>query len=471
MIYTIKNLFIDNNDKTKKTTQEITVNGWVRSNRNSKKVGFLDLNDGSSIHNLQVVYDPNLASNNNLTTITTGTAVTITGNLILTPHAKQPFELKAISTTIYNLCTSDYPIQKKEHTKEFLRENAHLRVRTNTFLALFRIRDQVSWSIHKFFHDQQFIYLHSPIITANDAEGAGENFIVTTITNDKYEKDFFSKKASLTVSGQLNAEAYAQSLQKVYTFGPTFRAEKSNTTRHAAEFWMIEPEFTFSNLQDNIMLAQNLIKTVISDVLNNCNSELKFLQEKQETKNKESLIEKLTSIADAKTNFKVISYTEVIDLLLVAKKKGKKFEFNNIKWGIDLQSEHERYLCEEITKQPTFVINYPQAIKAFYMKLNPIDNNHPEQKTVAAMDLLVPGIGELIGGSVREDNYQQLLKNKNQFKIAGDDLQWYFDLRKYGYAPSAGFGLGLERFLMFITGSNNIRDVIPFPRTSNNLSF
>ncbi|WP_425381669.1 asparagine--tRNA ligase [Spiroplasma endosymbiont of Polydrusus pterygomalis] len=471
MIYTINNLFIDNNDKTKKIPKQITVNGWVRSNRINKKVGFLDLNDGSSIHNLQVVYDPNLASNNNLTTITTGSAVTITGNLILTPDAKQPFELKAINTTIYNLCSNDYPIQKKEHTKEFLRENAHLRVRTNTFLALFRIRDQVSWSIHKFFHDQQFIYLHSPIITANDAEGAGENFIVTTITNDKYEKDFFSKKAALTVSGQLNAEAYAQSLQKVYTFGPTFRAEKSNTTRHAAEFWMIEPEFTFSNLQDNIMLAQNLIKTVISDVLNNCNSELKFLQEKQETKNNESLIEKLTSIADAKTNFKVITYTKVIDLLLVAQKEGKKFEFNNIKWGIDLQSEHERYLCEEITKQPTFVINYPQAIKAFYMKLNPIDNNYPEQKTVAAMDLLVPGIGELIGGSVREDNYQQLLKNKNQFKIAGDDLQWYFDLRKYGYAPSAGFGLGLERFLMFITGSNNIRDVIPFPRTPNNLTF
>lgn len=471
MIYTINNLFIDNNDKTKKIPKQITVNGWVRSNRNSKKVGFLDLNDGSSIHNLQVVYDPNLASNNNLTTITTGSAITITGNLILTPNAKQPFELKAISATIYNICANDYPIQKKEHTNEFLRENAHLRVRTNTFLALFKIRDQVSWSIHKFFHDHQFIYLHSPIITANDAEGGGENFIVTTITNDKYEKDFFSKKALLTVSGQLNAETYAQSLQKVYTFGPTFRAEKSNTTRHAAEFWMIEPEFTFSNLQDNIMLSQNLIKTVISDVLNNCNSELKFLQEKQETKNKESLIEKLTSIANAKTDFKIITYTQVIDLLLTAQKKGKKFEFNNIKWGIDLQSEHERYLCEEITRQPTFVINYPQAIKAFYMKLNPIDNNHPEQKTVAAMDLLVPGIGELIGGSVREDNYQQLLKNKNQFKIAGDDLQWYFDLRKYGYAPSAGFGLGLERFLMFITGTNNIRDVIPFPRTPNNLSF
>ena len=471
MIYTINNLFINNNDKTKKIPTQITVNGWVRSNRNSKKVGFLDLNDGSSINNLQVVYDPNLENNKNLTNVTTGSAVTITGNLILTPDAKQPFELKVINATVYNICANDYPIQKKEHTNEFLREHAHLRVRTNTFLSLFRIRNQVSWSIHKFFHDNQFIYLHSPLITANDAEGAGENFIVTTITNDKYEKDFFGKKASLTVSGQLNAEAYAQSLQKVYTFGPTFRAEKSNTKRHAAEFWMIEPEFTFSNLQDNIILAQKLIKTVIRDILNNCYSELKFLQQKQEIKNEQSLIEKLEKIADFKSDFKVITYTEVIELLLNAQKKGKKFEFNEIKWGIDLQSEHERYLCEEITKQPTFVINYPQAIKAFYMKINPIDNNHPKQKTVAAMDLLVPGIGELLGGSVREDNYEQLLKNKTKFKIEGNDLQWYFDLRKYGYAPSSGFGLGLERFLMFITGINNIRDVIPFPRTPNNLLF
>ena len=350
---------------------------------------------------------------------------------------------------------------------ETLREIAHLRVRTTTFLAVFRIRDRVSWAIHKFFHDNNFIYLHTPIITANDAEGAGENFTVTTINNNKYENDFFGKKASLTVSGQLNAEAYAQSLQKVYTFGPTFRAEKSNTTRHAAEFWMIEPEFTFSNLQDNINLAQKLIKTVITDILKNCDDELKFLQEK----NNISLIEKLTDFADFNSDFKIITYNEVIELLQNAQKKGKKFEFNDIKWGVDLQSEHEKYLCEEITKQPTFVINYPQTIKAFYMKLNPINNERPEQKTVAAMDLLVPGIGELIGGSVREDNYEQLLKNKTDFKIEGNDLQWYFDLRKYGYAPSAGFGLGLERFLMFITGISNIRDVIPFPRTPNNLLF
>lgn len=471
MIYTINNLFINSNDKTKKLPTQITVNGWVRSNRNSKKVGFLDLNDGSSINNLQAVYNPNLESTKHLTNVTTGSAISITGDLILTPTAKQPFELKVIAATIYNICANDYPIQKKEHTNEFLRENAHLRVRTNTFLAVFKIRNQVSWAIHKFFHDNQFIYLHSPIITANDAEGAGENFIVTTITNGKYEKDFFGQKASLTVSGQLNAEAYAQSLQRVYTFGPTFRAEKSNTSRHAAEFWMIEPEFTFANLQDNINLAQKLIKTVIKDILDNCETELRFLHQKQATDKQESLIEKLTIIADFKSDFKVITYTQVINLLLNAQKAGKKFEFNDIKWGIDLQSEHERYLCEEITKQPTFVINYPQTIKAFYMKLNPRDNNYPQQKTVAAMDLLVPGIGELIGGSVREDNYDQLLKNKTQFKIEGNDLQWYFKLRKYGYAPSAGFGLGLERLLMFITGINNIRDVIPFPRTPNNLLF
>lgn len=467
MIYTINNLFINSKDKTKKIPSRITVNGWVRSNRNIKNLGFLDLNDGSSINNLQVVYDKNLASTTNLTSLTTGSAISVTGDLVLTPGKQQPFELKAVTTTIYNISNTDSKIQKKMITMETLREIAHLRVRTTTFLAVFRIRDRVSWAIHKFFHDNNFIYLHTPIITANDAEGAGENFTVTTINNNKYENDFFGKKASLTVSGQLNAEAYAQSLQKVYTFGPTFRAEKSNTTRHAAEFWMIEPEFTFSNLQDNINLAQKLIKTVITDILKNCDDELKFLQEK----NNVSLIEKLIDIADFNSDFKIITYNEVIELLQNAQKKGKKFEFNDIKWGIDLQSEHEKYLCEEITKQPTFVINYPQTIKAFYMKLNPINNERPEQKTVAAMDLLVPGIGELIGGSVREDNYEQLLKNKTDFKIEGNDLQWYFDLRKYGYAPSAGFGLGLERFLMFITGISNIRDVIPFPRTPNNLLF
>ncbi|WP_308149315.1 asparagine--tRNA ligase [Spiroplasma sp. AdecLV25b] len=471
MIYTINNLFINTNEKSKtKLPEQITINGWIRSNRNGKNVGFLDINDGSSVNNLQAVYNMKIENWKACTNLTTGSAVSVSGNLLLTPGKSQPFELQITNIIIYNVADTNYPIQKKEHTNEFLRDNAHLRGRTNTFLAVFKIRDQVSWAIHKFFHEQNFVYLHSPIITANDAEGAGENFIVTTITNNKYQDDFFGQKASLTVSGQLNAEAYAQSLQKVYTFGPTFRAENSNTSRHAAEFWMIEPEFTFANLQDNIKLAQQLIKSVINDVLDNCLPELTWLEQKQVTKG-QILIEKLKVVAGAKSDFKVITYSEVIDLLINAQTSGKEFEFKDIKWGIDLQSEHERYLCEEITKQPTFVINYPQSIKAFYMKLNAMDINHPEQKTVAAMDLLVPGIGELIGGSVREDNYEQLLSNKKQFKIAGDDLQWYFDLRKYGYAPSAGFGLGLERLLMFITGISNIRDVIPFPRTPNNLSF
>ncbi|WP_342276033.1 asparagine--tRNA ligase [Spiroplasma endosymbiont of Nebria brevicollis] len=471
MIYTINNLFINTNEKSnRKLPEQITINGWIRSNRNGKNVGFLDVNDGSSVNNLQAVYNMKLENWKACTSLTTGSAISVSGNLLLTPGKSQPFELQVTNIIIYNVADPNYPIQKKEHTNEFLRDNAHLRGRTNTFLAVFKIRDQVSWAIHKFFHNQNFVYLHSPIITANDAEGAGENFIVTTITNNKYQDDFFGQKASLTVSGQLNAEAYAQSLQKVYTFGPTFRAENSNTSRHAAEFWMIEPEFTFANLQDNIKLAQALIKSVINDVLDNCLPELTWLNQKQVTK-EQPLIDKLKVVAGAKSDFKVITYSEVIDLLINAQGAGKEFEFKDIKWGIDLQSEHERYLCEEITKQPTFVINYPQSIKAFYMKLNAMDVNHPEQKTVAAMDLLVPGIGELIGGSVREDNYEQLLSNKKQFKIAGDGLQWYFDLRKYGYAPSAGFGLGLERLLMFITGISNIRDVIPFPRTPNNLSF
>lgn len=470
MIYTINNLFVNNKKSHQKTPEEVTINGWVRSNRNSKSVGFLDINDGSSVNNLQAVYNIKFENWKACTSLTTGSAITVSGQLLLTPDKSQPFELQITNIIIHNIADANYPIQKKEHSIEFLRENAHIRGRTNTFLAVFKIRNQVSWAIHKFFHDQNFVYLHSPIITANDAEGAGENFIVTTIANNKYQDDFFGQKASLTVSGQLNAEAYAQALQKVYTFGPTFRAENSNTSRHVAEFWMIEPEFTFANLQDNIKLAQQLIKSVINDVLDNCLSELTWLQQKQATK-EQLLIEKLKVIACEKSDFKVITYNEVIDLLIAAQDAGKEFEFKDIKWGIDLQSEHERYLCEEITKQPTFVINYPQAIKAFYMKLNAIDVKNPEQKTVAAMDLLVPGIGELVGGSVREDNYEQLLINKKKFNIVANDLQWYFDLRKYGYAPSAGFGLGLERLVMFITGMSNIKDVIPFPRTPNNLSF
>lgn len=474
MIVSIKQLY-NSNLATLKT---VTVQGWVKSNRNSNKIGFLDINDGSTLKNLQVVYYADSSFNSvwdKLVEVTTGSAVSVTGQIVLTNKVDQPFELRLQALDFFNLAATDYPIQKKAHSYEFLREQAHLRPRTETFLAVFKVRNQISYAIHQFFQNSEFIYLNSPIITANDAEGAGENFIVTTINNDQYEKDFFAKKAALTVSGQLNAEAYAQAFKKVYTFGPTFRAENSNTSRHAAEFWMIEPEVAFASLEDNIKLAKELIIFVVDNVINNCQEELNFFNKRlelqtTENQNSENLIEKLRMLTKPEA-YKIITYTEVIELLLKAQNNGKQFIFNEIKWGMDLQSEHERYICEEVARGPVFVINYPQNIKAFYMKVNPTTQDLPERKTVAAMDLLVPGIGELIGGSVREDNFQQLLKNKEQFKIANNDLEWYFNLRKFGYAPSAGFGLGLERLIMLITGINNIRDVIPFPRTPNNLAF
>ncbi len=473
MIVAINQLY----DSKFKILPTITIQGWVKSNRNSNKIGFLVINDGSTLKSLQVVYHSDHSSWKKLTEITTGSAVSVIGTLVMTKNAQQPFELKLESLDFLSLADKDFPIQKKAHGSEFLREQAHLRVRTDTFFAVFKVRNQIAFAIHQFFQAKGFIYLNSPIITANDAEGAGENFTVTTITNNQYHKDFFGKKAALTVSGQLNAESFAQGFKKVYTFGPTFRAENSNTTRHAAEFWMVEPEFAFASLNDTIDLAKNMVASVVRNVLTYCHDEIEFFQTKlqQEKSSKDhkqqqdliAMLEKLTVL----DNYKVITYSEVIKLLEKAKVNGKEFAYNDIKWGMDLQSEHERYLCEEAYQGPVFVINYPQAIKAFYMKANPIDINHPEQKTVAALDLLVPGIGELIGGSVREDNYQQLLVNKEQFKIASEDLQWYFDLRKFGYAPSAGFGLGLERLIMLITGVNNIRDVIPFPRTPGNLMF
>lgn len=468
MIATIKQLY--NSDI--KAMKVVTIQGWVKSNRNSSKVGFLDVNDGSTLKTLQVVYRAENPEWKKLIEITTGSAISITGEIVVTDKAQQPFELKLQSLDFLNLADKTYPIQKKVHSHEFLREQAHLRPRTDTFLAVFKVRNQISFAIHQFFQKQDFIYLNSPIITANDAEGAGENFIVTTITNDQYEKDFFGKKAALTVSGQLNAEAYAQAFKKVYTFGPTFRAENSNTTRHAAEFWMIEPEVAFADLASTIKLAKAMLISVVIDVLENCQTEIEFFNQrlKASTENREDLIKRLEMLTK-EGSYKVMTYTEVIDLLLKAKEQGKQFTFNDIKWGMDLQSEHERYLCEEIVKGPVFVIDYPQKIKAFYMKVNPSSQDSPEQRTVAAVDLLVPGIGELIGGSVREDNYDKLLANKQQFKIENNDLQWYFDLRKSGFAPSAGYGLGLERLIMLVTGINNIRDVIPFPRTPNNLAF
>lgn len=472
MVVTIKDLY-GRYLKAGQLSKKVTIKGWVKSVRSNDKICFLDINDGSTFKTLQVIYKDNKSALwKSITSATTGTAISITGEVVFTKKEKQPIELKLESCEYLNLPHRHYPIQKKAHSHEFLRENSHLRARTNTFYAIFKVRNQVSWAIHQFFQKNDFMYLNSPIITANDAEGAGESFTVTTLTHDKYNEDFFGKKASLTVSGQLNAEAYAQTFKKVYTFGPTFRAENSNTSRHAAEFWMVEPEVAFASLQDNIELATQLLIYVIKDVLKNCSDELAFFDEKlkEETKEPtESLVTKLTTISQQE-KFKVITYTKAIELLQAAKDQGHKFEFNEITWGMDLQSEHERYICEELIKAPVFVTNYPQHIKAFYMKLNPIDPNYPQYKTVAAMDLLVPGIGELIGGSARENNYEQLELNKKQFKI-NDDLKWYFDLRKSGYAPSAGFGLGLERLIMFLTGTTNIRDVIPFPRTPKNLEF
>lgn len=468
MIVAIKQLY--NGDL--KDTKEVTIQGWVKSNRNSSKVGFLDINDGSTLKNLQVVYRAEDAAWKQLTEITTGSAISVTGELVRTEKAQQPFELKLAKLEFLNLADQDYPIQKKAHSHEFLREQAHLRPRTDTFYAVFKVRNQIAFAIHEFFQKLDFIYLNSPIITANDAEGAGENFIVTTIANNQYQNDFFGKKASLTVSGQLNAEAYAQAFKKVYTFGPTFRAENSNTTRHAAEFWMIEPEVAFADLASNIKLAKDMVISVVQNVLTNCQAEIEFFNQRLKVSNEkeEDLCKRLEMLTKPES-YQVKSYTEVVDILIKAKLQGKEFVYNDIKWGMDLQSEHERYLCEEVTKGPVFVTNYPQNIKAFYMKANPTPQDFPERKTVAAMDLLVPGIGELIGGSVREDDYNKLLANKAQFKIENNDLQWYFDLRKSGFAPSAGFGLGLERLIMLVTGINNIRDVIPFPRTPNNLTF
>lgn len=468
MIVTIKELY--NSDI--KTFNEVTIQGWVKSNRSSSKVGFLDINDGSTLKTLQVVYHSESTDWKKLTEITTGSAISVTGEIIATEKAQQPFELKLQALNFLNLADKDYPIQKKAHSNEFLREQAHLRPRTDTFLAVFKVRNQISFAIHQFFQKENFIYLNSPIITANDAEGAGENFIVTTITDGQYEKDFFGKKASLTVSGQLNAEAYAQAFKKVYTFGPTFRAENSNTSRHAAEFWMIEPEVAFADLESNIKLAKDMVISVVSNILENCKTEIDFFNQRLKSSEEvqEDLIKRLEMLTKAES-YKIFTYTEVVDILVKAKEQGKQFTFNDVKWGMDLQSEHERYICEEVAQGPVFVTDYPQNIKAFYMKANPAPQDFPERKTVAAMDLLVPGIGELIGGSVREDNYEKLLANKKQFKIENNDLQWYFDLRKSGFAPSAGYGLGLERLIMLLTGMNNIRDVIPFPRTPNNLIF
>ena len=449
-------------NKDKYLNSQVEVAGWVRNNRDSKNFGFLVISDGTFFEPIQVVYSDTLENFSNICKINIGAAVIVKGKLVPTPEAKQPYEIQAESIDIEGDSTPDYPLQKKKHSMEYLRTITHLRPRTNTFQAVFRVRSLCAYAIHKFFQERDFVYVHTPLITGSDCEGAGEMFQVTTMdlsnvpmTEDgkvDFTKDFFNKPTNLTVSGQLNGETYAMAFRNIYTFGPTFRAENSNTTRHAAEFWMIEPEIAFADLEDDMELAEAMIKYIIKYVLENAPEEMQFFNNFVD----KGLIERLEHVANS--DFGRVTYTEAIELL---KKNNDKFEYK-VEWGSDLQTEHERYLTEEIFKRPVFVTDYPKEIKAFYMKLN------EDGKTVAAMDCLVPGIGEIIGGSQREDNLELLLKRMNELGLKEEDYGFYLDLRRYGSARHAGFGLGFERAIMYLTGMGNIRDVIPFPRTVNN---
>ena len=437
------------------TMDLVQVQGWVRTNRNNKNVGFIELNDGTYFRSIQLVYASDLEQFEEATHYLTGTALTVIGSFKLTPGMKQPFEIEVKSFNLEGACDPDYPLQKKQHSFEYLREIAHLRPRTNTFSAVFRVRSVLSMAIHEFFQDQGFVYLHAPIITGNDAEGAGEVFTVTTRNDANYEEDFFGKKASLTVSGQLQAEAFALAFRDVYTFGPTFRAENSNTARHASEFWMIEPEIAFADLADDMDLIEDMVKSCIQYVLDNAEEEMKFFNERID----KSLLERLDKVLNMP--FARMTYTEAIEHL---KEAPVKFEFP-VDWGTDLQSEHERYICEQVVQGPVFLTDYPKDIKAFYMRLN------DDGKTVAACDLLVPAIGELVGGSQREERYDMLKQRMDDMNIHAESLKWYLDLRRYGGCQHAGFGLGFERFLMYITGMQNIRDVLPFARTPRNYDY
>ena len=442
--------------------KEITVGGWVRSIRDSKAFGFIVINDGTFFTPLQVVYHDDMENFEEISKLNVGAAVVVTGTLVATPQAKQPFEIQAKTVTVEGASAPDYPLQKKRHSFEYLRTIAHLRPRTNTFQAVFRVRSLTAYALHKFFQERGFVYVHTPIITGSDCEGAGEMFRVTTMDMENipktengavdYTQDFFGKDTSLTVSGQLNAETYAQAFGNVYTFGPTFRAENSNTTRHAAEFWMLEPEMAFADLEDDMDLAEDMLKYVINYVMENAPEEMNFFNSFVD----KGLIDRLTNVATSE--FARITYTDAIEIL---KKHNDKFEFK-VSWGIDLQTEHERYLTEEVYKRPVFVTDYPKDIKAFYMKQN------PDGKTVAAVDCLVPGIGEIIGGSQREDDYEKLATRMEELGMKTEDYGFYMDLRKYGSTRHAGFGLGFERCIMYLTGMGNIRDVVPFPRTVNN---
>ncbi len=445
--------------------KKIMVAGWVRTVRDSKVFGFIELNDGSFFKSVQVVFEQNLENFSDIAKLGVGSSIVVCGVLVQTPDSKQPFEIKAEKIEIEGTSPQEYPLQKKRHTYEYLRTIAHLRPRTNTFSAVFRIRSLAAFAIHKFFQENNFVYVHTPIITASDCEGAGEMFKVTTMDLNNipktpegkvdFAKDFFEKEASLTVSGQLSAESYAMALRNVYTFGPTFRAENSNTTRHAAEFWMIEPEIAFADLKDDMTLAEDMLKYVIRYCLENAPEEMEFFNAFVD----KELLERLNNIISS--DFGHVTYTEAVKIL---EESGQTFEYE-VKWGAELQTEHERYLTEKVFKKPVFVTDYPKEIKAFYMR------NNDDNKTVAAMDLLVPGIGEIIGGSQREERLDVLEEKLKQFGLNKEDYWWYLDLRKYGGTKHAGFGLGFERCVMYITGMTNIRDVIPFPRTVKNAEF
>jgi len=459
---TVKELYKETN---KFKDKKIIIEAWVKTVRDSKTFGFIELNDGTFFKNVQVVFTDQLDNFEEIRKLTISSSIKVTGKFVLTENAKQPFEIQATNIEIESLSDNTYPLQKKKHSFEYLRTISHLRPRSNTFNAVFRVRSVLAYSIHKFFQERGFVYVNTPILTGSDAEGAGEMFNVNSFDlNDipknengkvDFSQDFFGKSTHLTVSGQLNAETFAQSFCNVYTFGPTFRAENSNTVKHAAEFWMVEPEICFADLSDDMDLAEDMIKYIFKYVLDNCKEEMEFFNKFIDT----GLLERLNNVISS--DFIRISYTDAIKEL---EKHNDKFEYK-VSWGVDLQTEHERYLCEEIFKKPVFVTDYPKDIKAFYMKQN------PDGKTVAASDLLVPGIGEIIGGSQREENYDKLLARMKELNMPLDSYDWYLDLRKYGSCIHSGFGLGFERAIMYLTGMQNIRDVIPFPRTPKNCDF
>ncbi len=442
--------------------KEVSIGGWVRSVRDSKAFGFIVVSDGTYFEPLQVVFHDTMDNFNEIRKLNVGAAIIVKGTLVATPQAKQPFEIQAAEIAVEGPSAPDYPLQKKRHTLEYLRTITHLRARTNTFQAVFRVRSLIAYAIHQYFQERDFVYVHTPLITGSDCEGAGEMFQVTTMdlnnipkTEDgavDFSQDFFNKPTNLTVSGQLNGETYAMAFRNIYTFGPTFRAENSNTTRHAAEFWMIEPEMAFADLQDNMDLAEGMLKYIIKYVLEHAPEEMAFFNSFID----KGLLDRLNNVLNSE--FGHVTYTEAIEIL---EKNNDNFDYK-VSWGCDLQTEHERYLTEQVFKKPVFVTDYPKEIKAFYMKMN------PDNKTVAAVDCLVPGIGEIIGGSQREDDYEKLLTRMNELGLKPEDYDFYLDLRKYGSARHAGFGLGFERCVMYLTGMSNIRDVIPFPRTVNN---